>query len=593
MIREAINFVEEFENTEESLQSKREEWRGKKFIIINTKENKERNLEYRGFEILKNDEEIEEWINKNKYYQDFLENISHYIFPRELSQNKALGSTQGLMTFNPISFKLSEKNLRNFDKKLQGTNFESILSKEEDYCFLDGMKSIYSSFKKDLFGKTKDLGALENSIVLLDVNEKVFNKLYELTEKYIKDSSKKLRKNAKNIEGECFVCGKNSSISASGFFSSYAEGKIFLHHKTRKNEDGKGSPNLICEECESKLKDFEKILNDHKLKIFPLFINSNLREKEIKIIKSNGQNTFRFIFDELSKKDSLENLDFYLVVNSGDYLFFDYISNYNLQIGDLKIYFNHLKLGENGEKTYYRNDTIENVKRFSIEKFISEILYSRYLDYFGDLKGDDNQLISLKYKIRQKVFDFVYKNKNSLNKKDIEEILIFRIEKDIRNDKVQKGNITKYLNFFFNLHLIEEKMEKPILEKTEDMKRVFANNEANNFEIRDDSEWAYWCGQIAFFLAYNSKTSNKNFSLLEPFVSKSVSSQIKRTLLEFFEKYKYEIKLTNRNFKKIFNKTLNYQPETKSFSRLKTSFYTGVFDDNIFLNSKNQYKDNE
>ena len=592
MIKEAIQFVERFEQDKTESSEKSEEWRGRKFIIVNTKEDEDKGLSYDGFEILKNDGEIEKWIKKHDYYGSFLENFSYYIFPRQLDSNKALGSKQGLMTFTLLSFKLSEKNLENFKVKLQKTNIKNLCNEKSELKLLEKIKNLYYLFYEDLLKECKNgLGGLKRSfskfITMINLDNGNFNKLFDITKKYIEESSRKLRKSSKNVTGRCFVCGNESPISTSGFFSSYASGKLFLYHKTRSSKDNEGSPNLICEECELKLKEFQKLLNDYKLKIFPLFINQDLQQKEIKLIKKEGYNSFRFVFEQLSKNKLLNNLDFYLFVRSGDYFSFDYVTNYSLVLGSLRVYFDSLQI-EN--KIYNKNSEIKNINRFFIEQSVSKIFDNKtYLDYFNEkIKGEENKLVNLKYKIRQKLFDFVYRNKNSLKNEDIEEILIYRIEKDIKNNLElnKKGDIRRFLNFFFNLHLIGERMEEPILEKVSDMMSCLKTEDYGAFSIRNDNEWAYWCGQIAFFLAWNSKSSNRDFGLLEPFINNSVSDQLKRTIIEFFEKYKHEIDLDNRRFKEVINKILNHQPTNKSFNKLKTSFYTGVFDDNIFLNKR-------
>ena len=50
MIQEAISFVKEFEANQTKSQNEKEDWKGKKFIIINTEESNNR-LKYKDFEI--------------------------------------------------------------------------------------------------------------------------------------------------------------------------------------------------------------------------------------------------------------------------------------------------------------------------------------------------------------------------------------------------------------------------------------------------------------------------------------------------------------------------------------------------------------
>ena len=129
--------------------------------------------------------------------------------------------------------------------------------------------------------------------------------------------------------------------------------------------------------------------------------------------------------------------------------------------------------------------------------------------------------------------------------------------------------------------------EKILLNKIKSIKNTLSSGDFDKFEIKDDEEWAYWAGQIAYFLVSRSKSKDKTFGLLEPFTNKSTTMLIKITLRELFEKYKHDISLANQKFKVIISKVLAYDI-TKSFMDLKIQFYVGTFDDNIIYLKKEE-----
>src|SRR3989344_294855 len=597
MIKEAIQFVEDFEENQSNhpQSNEREEWKGKKFIIVKTKEDDNGNLEYDNSEKLENDETIREGIEKNKHYREFMNQVRYYIFPHKNFFNK---TRRGLSSATPLAFKLSDANLGNFKNKIgvvknsypQSNLISSIFDvflKEYLSEINNNEEGIFKSFYPDK--KYKEGSNSLNAIILVvSLPKDEFNELFNLTQKYTKENLRNPKKNQGEVNGECYVCRKiNNCSPISAFFSANADDKLFLKHRTR---EGSGASKIICGDCEEKLKSFEKILKDKKIKIFPLFINSSLQKEAIKILNEEGENKFALVFEDIyarqREKRPTEKLDFYLFVKppTEDYPTIDYITNYSWFLGDLRVYFNNLKLGDT---TYEKGDEILNQKRTYIEIEVLNILGGK-LDYFDKLKGDDNKQINLKYKIRQKLFDFVYRNKKSLSKEDIGEIVIYRIEKGIMDGKIYPDEVRRFLNFLFNINLLGEKMETPIIERVKEARSYISNGNYEKINIEDDGEWAYWMGQISYFLVYQSKQDKKKFNLLEPFINKSNPEQLKRTLIELFERYKHEIDLSNMKFREIAQRVLSFQTKSDSFSNLKQAFYVGVFDDNIFLNKREQ-----
>ncbi|MGH2611441.1 MAG: hypothetical protein ACRDFB_00150 [Rhabdochlamydiaceae bacterium] len=384
---------------------------------------------------------------------------------------------------------------------------------------------------------------------------------------------------AKKAFGECFVCKRNGSIGTPLFLTNYDSEKPFLNHITRSSIDGKGTPLFACPVCVQKLNEFDKILKTYKLKILPLFVKPDEINEEIKYIKYNlkkDENTFAFIFDELKIRQNKNLFDFYLFVKSNDYFFFDYITSYKWEIGNYMDFF-------------------EKEKEFPItrQKFgmkISNILNQKWINYFDVITGKDNQQTSLIYSIRQKLFDFVYRNRNTLTSNDLRNIVLFRIEKEIRNNSVDHKSCKEALNLFFNKNLLLQTTvdkNEVILNRVKLAKDIILSDNPEKFEIQNEEEWAYFTGQLAYYLVSLSKSKNKNYGLLEPFTNKSTTNLVKITIEQMIERYRHEINLNNKRFRSLATKVLSYKTD-RSFMDLKIPFYVGTFDDNVIYSKQEE-----
>ena len=287
-------------------------------------------------------------------------------------------------------------------------------------------------------------------------------------------------------------------------------------------------------------------------------------------------NSFAFIFDQLKSRRKKNIFDFYLFVISKDYFFFDYVTGYVWEIGEYIDFFV-------GEDKRFR------ITRKDLEIKICNVLNGKgWIDYFGYIKGSDNQETSLVYSVRQKLFDFVYRNQNSVAAKDLGDVALFRIEKQIKSNDPKKAVCVEALNLFFNKHLlggITMNGENMLLKRVKQSREAVVDGKYKEFNIQDDEEWAYYAGQVAYYLVGLSKSGEKTYGLLEPFTNKSTTKLIKVVIQQLFERYKHEINLSNQRFRVIATKVLSYNIE-KSFINLKIPFYTGAFDDSVFYSKE-------
>lgn len=558
MLKEVIKFVEKNKIGEQS--NVVEDWKDKKFFVIKTKEENNQ-LVYDTKLILEQPDEISDWLDENNHYKDIIEHLSDYILPIDL--NKALGSSSGLATCSFFVFKLSEKNLGSLEKKIIKTKFSD---KRDEELNIKYIHQILKDAKQHLIEKTENEFKFLDFVALIHTDEERFATWKRVTEDFIKEKTSYGKKNLQT-DGKCFVCGKIGRCSSPDFLFNNNENKIFLRHVTRNSVDGKKMALLTCPECVLKSNNFKDFLRKYKIKIFTLFIDDTLDDIDwLTDDLRDSKNKFAFIFDQLKNKGK-NIFDFYLVAKSGDYFSFDYVSGYTWNLGEYVDFFNNTKIP---------------ITRHDVEMKISKIISDKpYVEYFDKLKGKDNQETNMIYSLRQKLFDFTYRNQTTITSRDIESMILFRIEKQIRNDSVDSKDCRETLNLFFNrVILLQTRVEENLLEQVSKPKSAIASGNFDEFKIQNDEEWAYFTGQLAHYLISLSKSKKMNYGLLEPFTNKSTTNLVKMTISEMCDRYKHEINLDNKHFRTIASHILGYGID-RTFIDLKIPFYIGVFDKSL------------
>lgn len=561
MLKEIIKFTEKLPKEVFTVEGN---WEEEKFFIIKTREQNNK-LVYDGYEIADDSSAITRWIDENEHYKDIVQRTGDYILPSE--RNKTLGSVQGLSTYSFFVFKLP-KNPSDLDKKINKTRFND---ERDDEIQIENIHEILKVAKSYLMEKINGNFKFSNYTVLIHTDKTRFEKWKKIADHFIEDKMSYGKKTMQE-DVQCYVCGKKAKNSSPDFLFNNNDKKIFLRHITRNTIGNQGMALFACKECILKSNKFKKFLEKYKIKIFPLFVNDtqeqiNLLDDKLK----NSKNKFAFIFDQLKKDDDFH---FYLVVKSNkyDYFFFDYITCYKWNLGEYVDFFSNPK----------KKVTKQEVTRQDIEIEISKIMSKKpHIDYFDSLKKMDSRQKTIIYSLRQKLFDFVYRNQNTITEEDLVKIILFRIKNEIQNN----SNNTKYcretLNLFFNRGLLlKTSVNKDVLSQIEESKRIITEKKFKEFEIRDDNEWAYFAGQLAYYLVNLSQSKNKNYGLLEPFTNKATTKLVKITINEMYEKYKHKISLNNAHFRTIATQVLAYEID-RSFMDIKISFYVGAFDNNI------------
>ncbi len=480
--------------------------------------------------------------------------------PGDDKGNKSIGGNKGVNSYNLFIFNLPKENikekiLRNYSEKglrdvskdlsylLSKEIIKSLIFSEEEAEIID--KKV-SSFLNELqtklgekqFKKTVGPNAIyvvfESSEL---VSENMYEKFYQEWKKkkiFSKEDNRYIHK------GTCHVCGQSGvELSIPGVFHNMNDKKPFITHLGRNISLN----TLMCRDCSLELADFY-IGFLSKINIFPLFVNEQLEEREINILKSLfkageriERSRFRDILKEAAKE--FEYIDFYLIVREGDdFVFFDYVSNF-------RYYF------------------VDEVSVFDIESEL-DILFDGKLrnNYFSST--DEGDILAY----RSQIFDFVYRAKyESLNLAIINEIFYNALKKRLRSFLESSGEIEKK-----NKKENEERTKLEAILKMFDIykrlnrafggdymeKSTLAREIMNKEELENDYEFYYLLGKITYSLLLQSESATKTHALVEPFINVSSSAVMLERVVELFNKYKHKIDIDDYKFNKAFSLVLSY-----------------------------------
>ena len=657
MINEAIQFMEKFNDEEGKDMSQSIDYEINqiskdypKIIIIKTAYDKDKNrLYFKDFKIILNQEEdvpeglkedkisrYTEWIKDNLEYLDFLY-FDKFIYPlgrSKAANNKMIKTTHSFMSFSLFHTQINKKwfSWENgnfvFDKK--ASNFElsprffDFLEKKTDEGNerlkprIDSLRSlnqesnireIYKSFVEALlayFGMNKKyfrknnedaekfLKYIDGFNVFLKL-EKELVELYEfLYEKRL--AYRIFNKERYNLEGTCPFCGKSKRIiGVPNNFNSFDENKFPNFHNTRSEPLNV----RLCYDCCEKLNSFDQFLRKYKIDFFPLFIKDDFESKEIRYLRQRGAGELNFfgILEHILANSTERELDFILLHQRGDILYYDYVNNYCFELGEYQAYLN-------SQQNYQL--TLKNLMgKFGDNNILG--LKSYYI-FNNFKKGVETHKKYLIYKYRQKIFHLVYRNQRSLSGGDVEEIVTIQLEKRIQDGSVswpynhKNSKDKELLDFYLNSHLfvrnpskfIQKNGGKKMLEQIRKEKKDILKNE-DGPNIDSDKKFAYYLGQIVYYLISQSETKDdKKMGLLTPMLSCQTPQTLKNIVVEkYLDKYGYKLRTYHDFRHKILSATLDYLDSKLNvpFSKIKIPFYIGFFDENIFYRSTKNNKE--
>jgi CRISPR-associated protein Csh1 len=436
---------------------------------------------------------------------------------------------------------------------------------------------------------------------------------YEATNaRYLADKLFNTNEYNKTVAGEIF--------GTSDFFNGYPTKKPFLSHQSASFDIAA----RISAEQAKHIFEFQDIMTRNILpKPLPIFIHQDeimqkagrsLEDSAMAIFKREAEKEdrdsrigYREIIQELYEKHGDELGNYYLLFyDRGEIKDFDFVPK-----------FDYLLCDEKGEKWAIEdlfnggNDqSIKNV--FHFQQVVLLLIFNNGLvvktkaggfqyKYFNEIdskytKSDATYLHILQY--RKAFYDFIYKSKRqAVTAAMFDSILRTSVLEDIRLDEIKSSyhtedrNIRKKLNIWFSLkenfnqssHKNNETMANKLKEHREFIKKLVKSD----VDIENDEQYAFAAGQVIYYLMSKSKTADRSYKRLEPFLQQVQAKQLNMAISRMFDCYKHE--QFSGNFKTPFAQVVAYDT-SKNMRDLIPTLLSGIFSKNSLFSDK-EYED--
>lgn len=360
------------------------------------------------------------------------------------------------------------------------------------------------------------------------------------------------------------------------------------------------------------LYEFSKVLPRKSLpNPLPIFIYNDEFKKKVIALYGEKRLGFRDLVETLyaSHKNDFQNYYLLQWANTKNGIVFndfDFVSKFEYKVGPvggLRVE-NLFGLKEKAEKKNMRAKLkhyppIKNI--FELEdgvlKYLVQNKYHR-VDYFSDLKKEDydnrDQTFLSFVKYRKAIYDYVYKsNRNILTGNHFDEMVFNGIRDDLKNDS--EYGIKEKLNYWYSLY---EHFHQPIkpektmanrLKEYQDFVTDVIEDRADT-EKASDKHFAFSAGQVIYYLLKKSKSDDKSFRLIEPYLQKTNYESFQEQISEDFGRYKHES--FSKNFSKLISFVLAHEAEERNMKKLHPQLLSGLFANNQlysnFNNSENE-----
>lgn len=415
----------------------------------------------------------------------------------------------------------------------------------------------------------------------------------------------------KYLETEIFNDEKLShkNFGIIGAVNDYPDKKPYLKHQTSPFIKGIGQ--RYTREEALVMDNFKKIMSKNILpNPLPIFIHKEeLKNESIKTFKREAENGNRIgykeIIDELFRNHQQDFGNYYLLYyDRGEIKDFDFVSKFEFYLKD-----------EN-ENNWQINDyfevgnaqTIHNI--FHFQQAVLQPVFNNGLitktkndtyqyKYFDDIeskycKSDSTYIQILKY--RKAFYDFIYKSKRqAVTSQMFFEIMQATILEDIRLDEIKNNfhteerNIRQKLNIWFSLnnHFINAKNNQVMSSKLESHRAFISQLADGKTNITTDEEYAFAVGQVIYYLLSKSKTKDRSYKRLEPFMQQVHSKELNKSISRLFDSYKHEN--FSNNFREPFAQVMDYETTTNVRDLIPT-ILAGIFSENALF-SKGEKKE--
>jgi CRISPR-associated protein Csh1 len=449
---------------------------------------------------------------------------------------------------------------------------------------------------------------------------------------YIETHQLYLRKNVfnkdkfnKKIDDE--VLGISDSLSG------FNDKKRFLQHKTAPLEYNyriNGNKAL-------KIWKFFRMQKNNQLpNPMPIFIDKQeLNGKLVSIYNDNRKKGFAEIMKGLWQNHEKDLQDFYLIffhngLKGSRIIDLDFVPVFEYEIDNIKLE-EVFPIG--GKLSSLSIKNVFDFERIVLNKIFDGILISnfengrkiRYFSDFNDRKDTDIKyinniiekrrlhiILNLVLKYRKSFYDFIYKSKrHAITNVMFQDIMQNTIFNDIRHDEYksdkkyhtneisikEKLNIWLCLYEYFKPRSIKNKLIKNNLMATKikqhhEMMSNLIEGKVQPEEFSSE-DFAFVSGQVIYYILSKSKSADKSYSKLEPFLQKSNYESFLEAISNLFATFKHEN--FTLKFKKPFSYIMDFKvndSNNKPLKKLLPNILAGFFSDNQLF-SDNTKSDKE
>ncbi|GAB2770123.1 hypothetical protein GCM10027275_10920 [Rhabdobacter roseus] len=449
---------------------------------------------------------------------------------------------------------------------------------------------------KDLDNQLLAVKELEDSDYILFYLDKSLDEYKTVHKKYLADKLFNTDKynTLPNDEGLIF--------GTSNFMNGYNSSMPFLTHQTASFD----ITGRISDVDAKHLFDFKQIL-PRKILPNPLpifiyqdeFIKDGKKQTYVSLFKNSGfKKGYREMLDELWQNNASNFENYYLLTwqNTKDGLVFqdfDFVSKFEYEL-EAQIE-NYFEIQEKGGKSLHHYQKINTVFAFEQAVF-KPLLQSKYLrlDYFNELKNEDYEHLGNTFqaysKYRKTVYDYVYKSKRQgIDEHIFSDMVFSHIKDDLKQNNGY--SIKEKLNIWFSLYEdFQPKNHKNEITMASKLKhyQVFvarlSMGEADT-ETATDADFAFAAGQVIDYVLNKSKSDDKSYQLLEPYLQQAKCQEFKRAIANDIARYKHAINDSESRFKAVCDFVLTYETTT-NMKELMPEILAGVFSKCQFFNKK-------
>jgi CRISPR-associated protein Csh1 len=400
-------------------------------------------------------------------------------------------------------------------------------------------------------------------------------------------------------------------FGTSAFFNGFPTKKPFLTHQTAPFDV---SGRIAASEA-LKLHEFSELISRNIFpRPLPIFIyNDELRQHSFNLFKEEAvkdpsqRKTHAQIITELYDRHKDELGNYYLLYyQQGQIKDFDFVSKFEYHLTDeqgnpwsVKDWFDVGYATIYNDVFRFQNDLLPVIFNNALvirPKAKKDETVAFQLRFFDDIdpqycKTDNTYLLVIKY--RRAFYDFIYKSKRqAVTQNMFEDILLTGILDDLRLDRYENRqhseeiNLRRKLNVLFSLHThFQPHQINPVFmpNQLSELRPFMSRLAAGESSIVTDEEFAFAAGQVIYYIQSKSKSEDRSYARLEPFLQQTDVKQFHQAVIKLFDRYKHEP--YSARFREPMANVISYTPR-QPIKTLMPLILAGFFSKNVLFGEK-------